>query len=178
MTLPPDPEGKNDNRAEWASVALARFQEVTGSEDGDAVSDLICDLHHWCDRSDIVFDFEVELARARTHYEEETRAEVRENLVLKIGETNVTLEYAQYDNGRVAIKLTCTEMPYEPYANATVNLPDDHLEPDEVCMHNWHDDGTVMKALIKAGIISAPVRKIRSGYVMVPVCKLLTYGAH
>ncbi|KKL61150.1 hypothetical protein LCGC14_2198140, partial [marine sediment metagenome] len=32
MTLPPDPEGKNDNRAEWASVALARFQEVTGSE--------------------------------------------------------------------------------------------------------------------------------------------------
>ncbi len=70
QALPPDPEGMNDNRAAWAGEALAVFMLATGTDLEDAVSDLIADLMHWCDRHGIAFD--EELARAATHYEAET----------------------------------------------------------------------------------------------------------
>ncbi len=69
-TLPPDPEGQNDDRAAWAQTALEAFQKTTRTDAGDAVSDLLGDLMHWCDRNGS--DFEAELARARSHYAEET----------------------------------------------------------------------------------------------------------
>ena len=72
--LPADPEGMNDDRAAVAYSALEAFQGLTGTDPGDAVSDLLCDLMHWCDRnSDEGFD--VALTRARAHYAEETYVE-------------------------------------------------------------------------------------------------------
>ena len=68
--LPADPEAMNDDRAAWAAAALAEFQRITGTEDGDALGDLLCDLMHWCDRNDCQFD--AALSRAQTHYEAET----------------------------------------------------------------------------------------------------------
>lgn len=68
--LPPDPEGKNDDRAEWAAAALRQFQCITGTDYEDCLGDLLADLMHWCDRND--YDFEAALSRARGHYEEET----------------------------------------------------------------------------------------------------------
>ena len=41
-----DPDGQNRERAEWALVALAAFQDTTRTDDGDAFSDLLCDLMH------------------------------------------------------------------------------------------------------------------------------------
>jgi hypothetical protein len=75
--LPRDPDGQNDNHAEWARCAIAHFQIVTGADWDDAVADLLCDLMHLCDREakadgETVFDFNTELARARRHYEAET----------------------------------------------------------------------------------------------------------
>lgn len=70
QSLPPDPENMNDDRAAWAAEALSQFQRVTGTEDEDALGDLLCDLMHWSDRNDI--DFEDALWRARGHYEAET----------------------------------------------------------------------------------------------------------
>src|ERR1700676_3318566 len=68
--LPSDPEGINDDRAEWAASALRRFQRVTGTDNDDAPADLICDLMHWCDRHE--HDFDQALSLARMHYEAET----------------------------------------------------------------------------------------------------------
>lgn len=70
--LPPDPEGKNDDRARWAGAAVKAFQDVTGTEDEDSLGDLITDLLHWSDRND--YDFDAALDRARAHYEAETAA--------------------------------------------------------------------------------------------------------
>ena len=70
--LPPDPEGMNDDRGEWAAAALRHFQCTTGSDYDDAPCDLICDLMHWCDRNG--FDFDDALRTARMHYEAETTA--------------------------------------------------------------------------------------------------------
>lgn len=69
--LPPDPEELNESRAMWAGHALNAFMADTGSEPQDCVSDLICNLRHWCDRNGQ--DFERELARGWESYEQETR---------------------------------------------------------------------------------------------------------
>lgn len=72
-TLPPDPEGKNDDRARWAAAALRRFQSETGTDSEDMLGDLLCDLMHWSDRSGL--GFEAALSTARMHYEAETAEE-------------------------------------------------------------------------------------------------------
>lgn len=70
--LPPDPEGMNDQRAEWADAAIRKFQRITNADDEDALCDLLCDLMHWCDRD--ALDFDRELNRAKMHYDAETAA--------------------------------------------------------------------------------------------------------
>jgi hypothetical protein len=76
--LPPNPDGQNDDRAEWAASALRQFQCATGTDYEDALGDLLCDLMHWSDRHN--FDFELALDRARGHYREETAADFPENV--------------------------------------------------------------------------------------------------
>jgi len=69
--IPPDPEGLNDDRAAWAGDAIDAFARTTGVDDpDDAVSDLIADLRHWCDRNGV--EFEEAVRRAAHHYETET----------------------------------------------------------------------------------------------------------
>jgi len=70
-TLPPDPEQMNDERSDWAATALDKFRQVTGTDEGDALADLLVDLMHWCDRHP-EYHFASELARAERHYAEET----------------------------------------------------------------------------------------------------------
>lgn len=70
MKLPPDPEGMNDDRAQWADAAIRAFTKETGTDYEDSLGDLLGDLLHWCDRNN--FDFEIALDRARYHYEVET----------------------------------------------------------------------------------------------------------
>jgi hypothetical protein len=71
--LPPDPEGMNDDRAEWAHSAIRQFQCATGTDWQDTLSDLLGDLMHFADRQG--FNFNAELDRARMHYEAETMDE-------------------------------------------------------------------------------------------------------
>lgn len=75
--LPPDPEGMNDDRAEVAANCIQYFQSQTGSEWNTAITDLLCDLMHMCDRQTLEdgetpYDFEDALRTARMHYEAET----------------------------------------------------------------------------------------------------------
>lgn len=78
MSLPPDPENLNNERAEWAHCALDLFAGRTGlseadTKEGTTLADLLADLMHWCDRYAV--DFNAMLERARNHYEEETKAD-------------------------------------------------------------------------------------------------------
>jgi len=70
MTLPPDPENLNDDRAEWAGNAIAAFMQTTRTEPENILSDLLCDLMHWADRQEECFDSALE--RARWHHAQET----------------------------------------------------------------------------------------------------------
>ena len=70
--LPPDPENKNDNRANWARKALIQYMACCGTDAENAVIDLLADLRHFCDRVDI--DCDEAFIDARDHYLEETTA--------------------------------------------------------------------------------------------------------
>lgn len=80
-SLPPDPDGQNDDRGQWAQAALDAFMDATGTDEGDALSDLLADFGHWLDRRGKEFHdlasgetvtLRSELRRAEMHYREET----------------------------------------------------------------------------------------------------------
>jgi hypothetical protein len=99
--LPPDPEGKNADRAEWAGSALRHFQCTTGTDYEDALGDLLGDLMHWCDRNN--FDFEAALERARGHYEAETTDETPDQLAALVLCEDALSELARLDDGTCSI---------------------------------------------------------------------------
>jgi hypothetical protein len=73
--LPPDPENKNDERAEWAFNALFTFWNETGQgpeTDGyqQIVGDFLANLGHFADRHGV--DMQEALSHAKMHYDEET----------------------------------------------------------------------------------------------------------
>lgn len=71
VSLPPDPDGLNEDRAVWAAKSLRVIMETTGTDWCDALQDLLVDLMHLADRDDEL-DFERDLARARDHCIAET----------------------------------------------------------------------------------------------------------
>lgn len=77
IVLPPDPQEKNDDRAEWAGQALEEFARITGMsmehDKPEVVGDFLADLHHWCDRNGI--DFDDRIRNGAYHYAEDTRDE-------------------------------------------------------------------------------------------------------
>ena len=70
ITIPPDVDGRNSDRARWAKNALRAFMRQTRVDYEDALGDLLGDLMHLADREP--FDFEAALDRARGHYAAET----------------------------------------------------------------------------------------------------------
>ncbi len=75
--MPPDPDGKNDERAEAAHRAILAFEAAMQTDREDALGDLLCDLRHWADLYGQ--DFDAILTRSNMHYEAETRAEPTED---------------------------------------------------------------------------------------------------
>lgn len=71
--LPADPEDMNEARAEWARVALDAFMQLTGTDLCDAVSDLLCDLRHLCDRDARLQTFDGAVERSALSYDEYAR---------------------------------------------------------------------------------------------------------
>lgn len=63
----------------------------------------------------------------------------------------------------------------EMIAICTVNLPDEHLEKDEVCIKDYSENEGMLKCLVDAKVISEPIRYTSSGHVSIPICKLLKY---
>ena len=71
IKLPTDPQGRNDERALWAQVALAAFVAETGTDETTVLVEFLAGVMHWCDRSGRL---EAHLERARSLYREEKDA--------------------------------------------------------------------------------------------------------
>lgn len=74
-------------------------------------------------------------------------------------------------NNRLALELL--EKDGMPYAVATVNVPDVELEADEVIIKNYSENEGILEMLEKEGIVKQTGKSVRTGWVTVPICKLL-----
>ena len=86
----------------------------------------------------------------------------------------------KYQNGRVALQLVAIadDMGNEvykgaPIAMATVNLPEIELKDDEVIIKDYSENEGMLEVLEKAGIVKFIGQHAKSGWVTVPICKLL-----
>ena len=62
----------NEDRANWAQKSLALFSDLTGEDNPqEAISDLICDLHHLADREEV--DWDLAMRCADGNYQDEAK---------------------------------------------------------------------------------------------------------
>ncbi len=65
--------GLNEQRADYARYAVDRFQDKTGADECDVLTDLLCNLMHYADM--MGEDFQNELNRATNNYQAEVECE-------------------------------------------------------------------------------------------------------
>jgi len=82
------------------------------------------------------------------------------------------VRFHTYSNGRPAIVLIDAE-DGSPIATASVNVPEEKLAIDEIAIKDYSENEGMLEVMVYAGIVSEPVRKIKSGFVTIPICKLL-----
>ena len=92
---------------------------------------------------------------------------------VKFKEWDCIVQFAKYaNNNRTAIELIhATEG--DSVAMATINVPDEELEEDEVVIKDYSENEGMFEALVNANIISESVYHVATGMIMSPVCKLL-----
>lgn len=79
-----------------------------------------------------------------------------------------------YSNGRKAVEYTTEEDGYpESACIATINLPDEDIEADEVIIKDYSENEGIYEMMLKAGHIGPEIRTVYSGFISAPVCKLL-----
>ena len=78
----------------------------------------------------------------------------------------------QYANGRTALLLIDAD-DNEHVATATVNLPDDDIPEKYVAIKDYSENEGMLNLLIKEKIVAQPVEHINSGFINIPICKLL-----
>ena len=92
---------------------------------------------------------------------------------VKFKEWNCYLEFDKYlstDNNAIHLKEEETD---EYIATASVNLSGIRLEKDEVMIKDYSENEGMLKTLVNAKIIGEPITHIQSGFVLIPVCKIL-----
>lgn len=90
----------------------------------------------------------------------------------------LTLSFQKYYNGQNALQLNDNEG--FPYMKASVALDNGNdkevialLMEDHVAIKNWSENTGILEILVNEGIISEPIMRIDSGYVQIPICKIL-----
>ena len=92
---------------------------------------------------------------------------------IKFGKYTLIPQFSKYrNNNRVAISLIDAEDGI-PFSIATVNLPDEPLDENEVAIKNYAENDGILWALQDAGIVGEIKRYSQSGYVTIPIVDLL-----
>lgn len=86
------------------------------------------------------------------------------------------LERLAYKNGRVALALVVASGrdKGEPYATATVNIPEVPLADNEAIVKDYSENAGMLEALIEAGIVEDTGRFVQSGFVQAPIVRVLS----
>jgi hypothetical protein len=84
---------------------------------------------------------------------------------------DVVIQLHKYSNGRPAIQLIDAE-DGEPYATATVNIPDVLLLDNEVLVKDYSENEGMLDFLCKNNIVTPTQNGVQSGFVWVPIAIL------
>lgn len=91
---------------------------------------------------------------------------------IKFRNKDFIVTYSRYvGNQRISIALM--DDPFidpSPYLVATVNLPNEELEYNEVAIKNWSENEGILEALVNADVISSPHREVPVGYTKAYIC--------
>lgn len=94
------------------------------------------------------------------------------NQIIEFRGFKCTLEKTQYENKRVALMLNDAE-DGQKVTTCTVNLPEQECKEDEVFIKTYSENYGLLNILVEEGIVAPPHNFINSGFVVLPVCKLL-----
>lgn len=84
---------------------------------------------------------------------------------------DVVIQLQKYGNGRTAIQIL-DAVDKEPYATATVNMPDVLLADNEVLIKDYSENEGILDFLTKNNIVTPTPNGIQSGFVWLPVAIL------
>lgn len=92
-----------------------------------------------------------------------------------IGVVPMELVKTHYYNGTTCLRLFChdSDGDYSPYATATINLTE-KLPKNMVAIKSYGENEGILEALVSSHIISAPVHYVASGFVKIPICKIVS----
>lgn len=79
------------------------------------------------------------------------------------------IEVSKYQFGGTALQLVDAEDGI-PVATVTVNVP--NLEKDEVAVKSYSENEGMLEIMMGEGIVTPPHRRVQSGWVSIPVCRL------
>lgn len=82
------------------------------------------------------------------------------------------LDWSTYQDGRRALRLVHAA-DGSPMATASVNLPEEPMAEDEMAIKSYSGNAGLLTRLIEKGIVSRPLRHVQSGYVEIPICRVL-----
>lgn len=86
---------------------------------------------------------------------------------------NCNLNKSYYEHGKCVVLCLIDADDGEPVSTCTVNLPDEPLGDGEVFIKDYSENEGMVEFLVKEGVVERTGREVQSGYVRIPVCKLL-----
>ena len=85
--------------------------------------------------------------------------------------TEAIIKIRKYQNNQPALQLVSPSG--ELLLNATVNIPEIHLTPQYVIIKDYSENSGILDILIEKKIIELAGQAVISGFVKMPICKLL-----
>lgn len=82
------------------------------------------------------------------------------------------LREGRYGDGRTALSLVDAE-DGGPVATVTVAVPGEPLADDEVVVKDHGENAGLLRALVDAGVVEPTGRVVVSGWVRLPVCRMV-----
>ena len=82
------------------------------------------------------------------------------------------VEKGEYQNGRPALQLIDAN-DGAPVATATVNMPGVDLEENHVFIKDYSENEGMLDALVHARIVEDTGIRMPSGFIQLPLCRLL-----
>jgi hypothetical protein len=84
----------------------------------------------------------------------------------------LSVSFNKYQNGQNVIQLFDMADGF-PFVMASVALTNVELDSDDVAIKNYSENEGILESLMAAGIITKPHSFVPSGYVNIPICKII-----